>query len=1821
MASFPVPILTKKEALRVKRNRNKIKRQNTAHKNKLLTQIPDPKPNVNSSERRSRSNVKSPCKNRNGSIPHRGERIRYEKIKVIHEIEGSKGSWLHPFIGENTNSPVIEIKIDGKTTKCTVDSGATRVMITSAIAKQLFGTNFENQLQKYPSRQVHDAQGNQVKVLGYKKATIELGLHLKTEYPVVIYEADHHEILLGYTFLLHNQLNLYAGKGIGTEPIIEVIQRINIINEKMECTPMENEVIPPKATKTVKVKIWMPDDWGSQERIAVIGSPILIHSEDLEKVSVNQLTCPYVYDLIGIDHTATALIDNSDSLDPLYINKNEIIAHGELVHQEAPPDQINRIIKDSSYSINQETQAGEYKLQDEKPADRFEYIDKINIKSNEPGTEEFAKELLRQTEQFWSKHPFELGSFDKKARITLKNTNPVFDRYRPINPNKERQAQEIVDQLERHNIISRANSPYCSQPVWCWKKPKDKGGKNAIAGEADLEAPRALRLALDYRRINKVISSHCHFPNPSIKTILFKLRNARYISIMDLTNSYWQIELEEATKPILAFQTSQAQYVWNRLPQGTAPSMAIMAEGIMDTIQMGGIADCCTCYVDNIIVASDSLEQHKRDLERSVKVFEKRGWKANPAKSHVFINTECRLFGFHINLKNQTIGPDPQKVAAIMELPPPTNQKSARSICGTVNYYSDLIPDLASLMSPIHESTKDGTFNWTKECQANFEIIKKKLAKLPAIHMVDFNKEMHLFCDAAQGQYIGWHIDQYKDSIKKYVPVAWGSHKLNKNEQSMSQAEAELFAIVHSITQESLLLGFSKVIVHTDCKSLTYLFRFAKICSKLTRWQLILSSYDLEIYFEPSDSLGIIISDMLSRRPEKRITNRRPKQEEIEILPKVDFSQNPKMSLTKARERIMKELAKLPPLTPETIKYFEEKYTPEVLSPENMSCNSEIVKQVAKSIEKIDNPEKNYYEQKYVYTEDQQMYKNDVSPSGRLINLVLQEAPGLSLEALRLHQVNDPIFGPIIKEMRDPNENNPNQKDYAIKNGILLKQSADPITEISFQICVPKSLSLDLIHKFHNSVFGAHPDLKKLMANLKKRFYIKNLKNECITIIKKCQICTLNKSFNVMKQPYGTKIKVTGPRQIYALDICTVDQKVKEIDPNLPTSFLIITDCWCLYTICVPINADATSREILEAFSRHIIQPFGLPKIGFVTDGGKNFSNNLSNTFSAVLGLQQFRISPYNARANPAERINRAILAGLRYSSQQFKLEPEVFKNLINYTVLAWNTSVLSHINFSPYQLFLSTPYEPAALTSFVTIHEAEKDYGDFIQGLVKTQHIIENMVNKKFQETRDKRYQDKEAKSKRSIYQPGMQVMIKKREDNTKRAHKLRPRYLGPYKVTKEYEQNCEVIPWWPERKIKMIHKYKNEANNIPKFEKYLISKDRLKPCDNLTFYFDEGLARRFYQEFWDLVRDTQPVQEVERHITTEASPERTPPNRPSSLIRPSQIGIPKIPIPREAYQLPKTRKGPTRKQPSSHSKEDGSSDSEDDSPKGPNKENSEAEAQSSEAEESEESIVENQYEDNNEEFLEENQNYGQFQAVPQEELREDERFLAQNRININLGQNQTEATPVRRTNNGPRLPAIEYQPQGRQQGTVYQRLPSRYPIQRPQPRLQQQERPTGATPKLVKSLPRHVWSVAPRKSLVMGVEGSDRIIVFNQPPQRKQTGPTLRNPSPTITNQHKPAPSNRQGTVVTAKSSKTQSTKTSKPKRMDPAVHEALTSKSNYFQDPEFDGLKEYYQDDPTMDVEQEIQDIADNMDKDFQQIEANIEDILAEDDDLPN
>ena len=478
----------------------------------------------------------------------------------------------------------------------------------------------------------------------------------------------------------------------------------------------------------------------------------------------------------------------------------------------------------------------------------------------------------------------------------------------------------------------------------------------------------------------------------------------------------------------------------------------------------------------------------------------------------------------------------------------------------------------------------------------------------------------------------------------------------------MSQPEAELFSIVFALMNESLLLGFSKIIVHTDCKSLTYLSRFSRICSKLARWQLVISSFDIEIEYEPATSHQIVLADMLTRRPGHKMINRRPKLAEIEDLPEIKFRPGQRLTMQEVKMEIDKKLKHLPPISPETVRYIQEKHTPKGWLPQQLRGNQEMIFQLAQS-QKIEQFEQTKFPNKFVITPEELHFKKDVSPSGRLINLVLQEAPGMSLQNLKYYQLSDPIFGPIMKSMMETGKP---EQDYVLKTGILLKESKTSDEDFGYQICVPKCLSLQLIAKFHFNVFSGHPDLKKMMTNLKKRFYIRNLKNEVQMVIKSCQICTLNKSYSKTKQPFGTKIPITGPRQCYALDIATIDYKAPSIDPELKSSFLIMTDAWSLFTIAIPINGNPTSQEILEKFAQHIIQPYGKPSLGICTDGGKNFSSALSNAFSAILGIKQFRISPYNARANPAERVNRAIISGLRFSLQQFQLSPDVFKSLLN---------------------------------------------------------------------------------------------------------------------------------------------------------------------------------------------------------------------------------------------------------------------------------------------------------------------------------------------------------------------------------------------------------------------------------------------------------------------------------------------------------------------------------------------------------------------------
>ena len=73
-------------------------------------------------------------------------------------------------------------------------------MITSGMAEEVWGKDFRTKVATYPNRIVMDAKNRPVTVVGVKYALIKIGNHLPTKFPIVIYQADHKEMLLGYAF-------------------------------------------------------------------------------------------------------------------------------------------------------------------------------------------------------------------------------------------------------------------------------------------------------------------------------------------------------------------------------------------------------------------------------------------------------------------------------------------------------------------------------------------------------------------------------------------------------------------------------------------------------------------------------------------------------------------------------------------------------------------------------------------------------------------------------------------------------------------------------------------------------------------------------------------------------------------------------------------------------------------------------------------------------------------------------------------------------------------------------------------------------------------------------------------------------------------------------------------------------------------------------------------------------------------------------------------------------------------------------------------------------------------------------------------------------------------------------------------------------------------------------------------------------------------------------------------------------------------------------------------------------------------------------------
>ena len=209
-----------------------------------------------------------------------------------------------------------------------------------------------------------------------------------------------------------------------------------------------------------------------------------------------------------------------------------------------------------------------------------------------------------------------------------------------------------------------------------------------------------------------------------------------------------------------AFSTSLGLYEFKVMAFGLVNAPATF-ERLMETVLRGLQWEECFIYMDDIIVAGNSISQC---LER---ISETDGGWAQAEAHQMFFQNMVQFLG-HIVSENGT-ETGPEKIAVVRNWPVPVTTKQVRSFLGLCSYYRRFINKFADIARPLHKLTETTSmFEWTESCQQAYDLLKQMLTSAPILSYPQQQGQLILDTDASQ-EAVGAVLSQVQDNLERVL--------------------------------------------------------------------------------------------------------------------------------------------------------------------------------------------------------------------------------------------------------------------------------------------------------------------------------------------------------------------------------------------------------------------------------------------------------------------------------------------------------------------------------------------------------------------------------------------------------------------------------------------------------------------------------------------------------------------------------------------------------------------------------------------------------------------------------------------------------------------------------------------------------------------------------------------------------------------------------------------------------------------------------------------------------------------------------------------
>ena len=793
-----------------------------------------------------------------------------------------------------------------------------------------------------------------------------------------------------------------------------------------------------------------------------------------------------------------------------------------------------------------------------------------------------------------------------KHHIKLTDPVPFKEAYRRIPPQMYDEVKTHLQEMLDLGAIRPSNSPWASAIVLVRKKD----GR--------------LRFCIDLRKLNNRTVKDA-YSLPRIESILDSLGGAQIFSTLDLKAGYWQVEMAEECKAYTAFTCGPLGfYECDTMPFGATNAPATFQRLMHDCLGELNM-NWCIVYLDDIIIFSDTEEEHLKRLEAVFQKLCAAGLKLKPSKCF-FFREEIEYLGHVVSGKG--ISTNPKKIEAVSKWPTPKTVYDVRSFLGFVWYYRRFIKNFSRITKPIREvitglenqskrTAKKTYIEWTDAADTAFEHLKAMCVSTPILAYPDYQLPFTLHTDSSTD---GLGAVLYQKQDGKLRVIAYASRSVSKAESNYPAHKLEFLALKWAVCEKfhEYLYGSKSFEVFTDNNPLTYVLTSAKLDACGQRWVAKLANYNFSIKYRCG--ISNTEADALSRIkwPEALSDN-------------VDID-NGCMDTHVINAILTGAVTKSSLI-------------------ESVSCSAKVIPtELDKETGKLSSIN---------WAKEQRLDPN----LGVIIRLI--ESGQLTKRKLQ---------GKDSSEIKSFLRNKKSLK--LVKDVLYRKSYSDNSTskKTLWQLVVPKLFRERALLGCHDDV--GHQGILRTLSLLRERFYWPGMQEEATQHVLKCSRCLRRKTPPQVAplQP----ILVTQRLELVHMDYLSLEPSKGNIE-----NVLVITDHFTRYALAYPSKtqtAPATARILWDNFICH----YGFPE-KFISDQGRNFESDLIKELCKIAGVKKVHTTPYHPQGNgQCGRFNSTLCNMLGTLSEEEKSD---WKSHLGCMTHAYNCTKHASTTYSPYYL------------------------------------------------------------------------------------------------------------------------------------------------------------------------------------------------------------------------------------------------------------------------------------------------------------------------------------------------------------------------------------------------------------------------------------------------------------------------------------------------------------------------------------------------------